>query len=51
MSVVLGLVCIHTVTLYNYREIMFHVSTLLPYTTGDAQQVSRGINNSWDFER
>lgn len=27
---------------YQGREIMFHVSTLLPYTDGDPQQVIRG---------
>lgn len=26
-------------TKYNGKEIMFHVSTLLPYTEGDPQQV------------
>lgn len=29
---------------YQGREIMFHVSTLLPYTDGDPQQVIK-INN------
>ncbi|XP_055863657.1 rap1 GTPase-activating protein 1-like isoform X6 [Biomphalaria glabrata] len=28
-------------TQYNGKEIMFHVSTLLPYTEGDAQQLQR----------
>lgn len=31
---------------YQGREIMFHVSTLLPYTDGDPQQVIREIIQS-----
>ena len=31
-------------TVYQGREVMFHVSTLLPYTEGDQQQVV----NVWD---
>lgn len=32
---------------YQGREIMFHVSTLLPYTDGDPQQVIRGNNTKF----
>ena len=30
---------------YQGREIMFHVSTLLPFTDGDPQQVTKGENS------
>lgn len=30
---------------YQGREIMFHVSTLLPFTDGDPQQVIKGENS------
>lgn len=35
---------------YQGREIMFHVSTLLPYTDGDPQQVIK-INNAALFQK
>lgn len=28
-------------TQFKHKEVMFHVSTLLPYTVGDAQQLQR----------
>lgn len=35
-------------TIHRQQEIMFHVSTKLPFTEGDAQQVERARNDDDD---